>query len=622
MSHALFTSHTRWQVARAVGIALAMCVWSADAANTPNVTAVLDNAETFVGEPVQLQIKVNGSRNANAPSIAIEGLDIHYDGPQEESRYSFGPNGLTGSSTVTHNYTIVAAKPGAFKIPSQAIDAGGTALKTPELTLNVRASGGRGTRSLPNGRSDPVNPNNVGFAELVIAKPTAYVGEMVPVQVRIAIDANVQVDNSSISATIDLPGQGFTAQKMPPPSETRQTIRGQTYNVLTYRTAIAAARTGKLEIGPIEFPLVALLPQTNRNRASRRDPFSLNDPFDNFFNNPAFAMSVPRQVKVRGESATLEVKALPPKAPPGFSGAVGNFTLVTDAKPKAVQVGDPITITAKLTGRGNFDRVAAPEFDDEKGWHKYPPSSDFKQDDDVGISGVKTFETVLSPNERKEKLPASVFSFFDPVKEQYVTLRSEQIPIRIEGSSAPAAAPVTSAPTNASPTTAPAVKDAEILHQLPDLAATTQTFTPIFARPGFWLAQLIPLLALFGFIGWRIRSVRLGDREAVQRAAWQQETAELERNLRREGTPPSEYVADARRAVQLRAALAKKLDPNVIDASMAASALRLDEAKQEQLRQLFARADEMRYSGSANGAGTLVPEERREVLELVESLRV
>ena len=78
-----------------------------------------------------------------------------------------------------------------------------------------------------------------------------------------------------------------------------------------------------------------------------------------------------------------------------------------EANPKKAQVGDPITVTTTITGRGNFDRVTAPVLEDERGWHKYPPSDKFKQDDDVGISGTKTFETVLSAKENKQALPPS-----------------------------------------------------------------------------------------------------------------------------------------------------------------------------------------------------------------------
>ena len=67
--------------------------------------------------------------------------------------------------------------------------------------------------------------------------------------------------------------------------------------------------------------------------------------------------------------------------------------------------------------------------ENDNGWHKYPPSEKFKQDDDVGISGTKTFELVLSANERKDKLPPLIFSYFDPVKEtlRHAEKRSDSV---------------------------------------------------------------------------------------------------------------------------------------------------------------------------------------------------
>jgi hypothetical protein len=90
--------------------------------------------------------------------------------------------------------------------------------------------------------------------------------------------------------------------------------------------------------------------------------------------------------------------------------------------------------------------------EDDRGWHKYPPSSKFKQDDEVGISGTKTFEMVVSPNENKQSLPVLAFSYFDPAKEQYVTLHSEPTAITVQGG---AAAPAVAAqPPGSSPATA------------------------------------------------------------------------------------------------------------------------------------------------------------------------
>src|SRR6185436_18969807 len=111
-----------------------------------------------------------------------------------------------------------------------------------------------------------------------------------------------------------------------------------------------------------------------------------------------------------------------------------------------------------------------PVLENEQGWHKYPPSSKFTQDDDVGISGTKNFETVISPNEKKQTIPPFVFAYFDPAKETYVSLRSDEVPIVVEGGTAPAAtvAATKKAPSGAAATPAakPEATPADILYQL------------------------------------------------------------------------------------------------------------------------------------------------------------
>src|SRR5207248_10783871 len=182
-----------------------------------------------------------------------------------------------------------------------------------------------------------------------------------------------------------------------------------------------------------------------------------------------------------------------------------------------VQVGDPITITSTICGRGNFDRANAPVLEDESGWHKYPPSSKFKQDDEVGISGAKTFEMVLSPNEKKQTLPILAFCYFDPVKEHYVTLRSEPIAITVQGGPTPTQSAVASATAPAVPATAASPsssgqpagvgKPADILYQLTERPTSTESFSPFYTRSAFWIAQLVPLLAVIGFAGWKLGQV-------------------------------------------------------------------------------------------------------------------
>ena len=111
-----------------------------------------------------------------------------------------------------------------------------------------------------------------------------------------------------------------------------------------------------------------------------------------------------------------------------------------------------------------------------------------------------------------------------------------------------------------------------------------QTFAPLYTNRNFWLAQIIPLAALLGLIGWKVRQIRSTDREAQRRADLQHEAAELQRKLRRGDAPVQEYYAEAARAVQLKTALAKNVNPNVVDARAAAAAFKLDETDAQPAR--------------------------------------
>jgi len=584
----------------------------------PSVTAVLSNSSAVVGQMIQLQIKVTGSSNVKSPNeISVDGLEIRYTG---QSQLLEGHN-FQFTYSFVFNYTILPLRAGTFKIPSQMVEAGGSALHTPALTLQVADSGSGPAPRSSNRSSGAIDPSKIAFAELTLSKTTAYVGEMIPAVLRVGVNIRTPVESYNGA---EITGQGFTAQKMRDQKPTIENIEGKTYQVFTFKTALSPARSGKIDIGPVQITAIVRLPRNPSRNQMPRDLFDLNDPFmDNFFSDPFFAPSVPQEIRFKSQAVTLDVKSLPPGAPAEFGGAVGNFTLAADAKPRSAQVGDPFTVTATITGRGNFDRVTAPALEDERGWHKYPPSSEFKQDDDVGISGTKTFETVLSANERKDKIPAQLFSYFDPAKEQYVTLRAEPIPVRVEGGTAPRTtpAPAPLAPANAASAAPRQATQQEILHQLTELPAETQSFRPLFEQRSFWLAQLVPLVGLLGFIGWKIRAAHLNNRELQRREALQHEAAALQRSLHRGEFSPDEYFSRASRAIQLKTALLQNVDPNSVDADVAASAFRMDEATRLRLRRLFEKSDEARYSGTHNGIQLLPAETRNEVLELIDNLR-
>jgi len=597
-------------------------------ADEPSVTAVLTSSETEVDRPVQLQIKVSGDNSASPPGeIAVDGLDIRYTG---QSQLMEGRN-FRFTYSIVYSYTILPLKAGTFTIPPQPVRTSGGTLRTPALTLNVAANDDGSTTSRRGGNrgagGNAIDEKKIVFAELVIPKTTAYVGETIPAEIRLGI--NTRVPHRLIEGAT-LSGQGFTAARMPNPAQSMESVNGRSYEVVTFKTAITAVRSGKLEIAAKDAKAIIQVPRRS-NGARQRSPFDIfgmDDPFsDPFFNDPFAGIGEQREIKFSSETTTLDIKPLPPNAPATFTGAVGIFSLTADVKPKTAQIGDPLTVTANISGRGNFDRVSAPVLENDHGWHTYPPGSNFKADDDVGISGSKTFEMVFAPNEQKKAVPPLVFTFFNPLKEAYVTLKSDQMPVVVQGGAAPSATPaIANASANppaasARPTVAPQAQD--ILYQLTDHAGWEKTFTPVFVQPVFLAAQAIPFLGLIGFFGWQTQKRRRRNREGQRRALWEQETADLQRKLRQANDPPDKYFAEALRVVQLKTALAssdRKVEPNGVDAELAVAAFDLPAEKRDRMRELFRRSDELRYSGQANGNGIVAKETQREVLELIDSL--
>lgn len=581
---------------RALIFILASALTGSALAAGPSITAALSNSETTTERPVQMQIKVTGARNITPPrEINVDGLEIRLTDTQQ----SFEMRNLSSmESSLIFGYTIMATRTGDFTIPPQELRTPSGTLRTPELTLHVVDGGAPRGSSIP-----PPSGSGTGttFAELIVPKKSAYVGEIIPVVIRIGLSATRQW--SALPDPPEFESQGFTVQKLVGRGQDTVNINGQPYHLLTFKTAVSPTRAGKLQLGPVHYRVGVLT--TSRF-------------VDPYFANPSDV----QEVAITGNAAPLDVKPLPPGAPPSFSGAVGSFTMNAEANPKRVQIGDPITVKATIAGRGTFERVTAPALSEPDGWHTYPPTSTFKNDDDVGISGTKTFEMVMSPTQKKKTVPSLAFSFFDPVKEKYFALSSDAIPVTVEGSAPVASTPAVGAPAVTAQTpptaTAPQATRPEILPTLNQRGAAQTTFAPLYLRREFWLAQLVPLALALALGFWKFRSGRTINRAAVRAAAWRRESDELLRKLRRDELSGGEYFAGAARVARLKTAMKKNVEPMTVDAALAAQTFALGPAETAHLQQLFSLNDELRYSGSVNGA--VSPEKKREALQLVESL--
>jgi hypothetical protein len=563
------------------------------------VSAALSNPSPSVGEPVQLQLRCEGTNRAGQPPpVEVDGLDIRYLGPSTQMQIINGAM----SASVTHVYQVIPMRAGTFTIPAIEMEIDGRRLRTAPVGLTA-AAGNPG--AAPGGSAPPMD--KIGFAEITLPKQAAYVGEALPAEVRLFIDARVQ---SQIETIPQLQGEGFTKTKLTEPRREQARRDGRDYNVVTFRTALTPSKAGKIAIGPADFSFLAQVPRAQRNRQR-----SVFDMFDDVFNGSPFAAT--QRMSARAEAVELDVKPLPVQGRPAdFSGAVGEFRFAAEGSPREVKVGDPVTMRLRVSGRGNFDRVAPPALTDATGWRSYPPSGNFTAEDELNLSGVKTFEMAVIPEAAKTAMPQFAFSYFDPTAEKYVTLTSEPAPLTVQGAPPPPPPPVPQASSAASPEPtepppAPPADDILGLHY--ELGATGESFAPLYARRGFLLAQLVPLAVLL-VLGAR-RFLYRGEDERARKAMVREKESLLAR-LRGESSH-AEFFDTAARVIQIETALGTGRLPGSVDASAACASRRLDAETAEAVAEIFNARAELLYAGGGAGDGRISATERDRVLATI-----
>lgn len=565
------------------------------------VRAHLNRTISVIGDPVILQIKIDGGRRVGEPpEISADGLDIQYAGSSNEANMRVENGNVILDHKRTLSYQIVPQKNGSFTIPAVAIEVDGKSYSTQPVALTVQPS------SATNGDEDAEKQT---FAEMVVPKKTLYLGESMQVEFRLYVDARIRWQYETLP---DLGGEGWAKQKMPEPRSDQVERNGREYDLLTFKTLVTPSRAGKLTLGPSEIQFRARVPRADRSRGAF-------DPFGSIFNDPMF--SAMQDMKAKAPGVEITVKPLPQAGKPAdFSGAVGTFQFSAEGIPKQVKIGDPITMKLRVAGKGSFDRVTAPVLSDTAGWRTYPPSSTFQADDPLNFTGAKTFEMAVIPEAKKTAMPEFQFSYFDPAAEKYVTLKSEPGPLAVEGDTLPAPKPVASAENNApaepkEPAEAPRPDDILGLRYEQD---APQSFAPLYERREFWYAQGALGVVLLGLVAFKLR--RPPNVALRQRAALQQEKDAVWRRLRSSELGYVDFFDAAARFAQLETALKTGRPVAGIDSTTVRSSAQLDEQAAETIEEIFSARAEVHYAGGGGGGGQVSAAERERVIGALKQL--
>lgn len=552
------------------------------------VESRLSAEETEVGVPVHLEVRVEGTTSAIVPrEVEVDGLQTVQTNRSTQVQII---NGQLSTNAV-YRYTLMPTKEGEIVIPALDVTIGGRKESTKPHRLLVKPGTGAAPRALPPGvaqpqpRQSPQPPSGdpsgpIAYAEVIVPKKSVYAGELVPVEIRFYFN----IGRYQFQLTPQDPrfsGEGFTVAKLVRGDLSDQVIDGESYRVLTYKTAITAVKSGELEIPAVSFPVYVEMPSSA--------PGGFDDMFSQFFGGrPPGMFRETREMDVTSEPFTLQVKPLPREGrPAGFSGAIGEFTITSSADPAKVGPGEPVTLRLAISGQGNFDTLTEPKLLDADGWRVYPPTERFEMTDSVGFSGTKLFDQPIVAQTSQTQTPVGELSFFDPAKEEYVTLRSEPVPVEAEASgNAPAAV---AAEGKATP--APQPTPAEAGRWIAEMRQ--RNFRPLLRTPAFWIVNGVAALAVFAVIGVALAR-RAGSGPAAHRRALARRRDHLLRGL--ESQPDDVFHA---RAVEVMAIQAELTGEGGAVEWVRNGSSRWNDASSRELEAILARVDAAKFGGAA-----------------------
>jgi len=309
-----------------------------------------------------------------------------------------------------YSYVLVPRKVGKFVISSASVKYKGKKYSSQPIRVKVVHQSKPG-QSQPNqqNRQKRSSSRSQGsddfFIEQVVDNQKPYLGQQTTMIFRFYLAKNLFEQ-----PTLKWPDyKGFWVEDLPPQKTYNKVVKGRTYRVTEIRKALFPTVTGKITIEPVVM-----------NIPPNAFGFFDSDPF-NFFSRRRNRQSYSEKV-LRTRKIVLNVQPLPTKGKPAdFSGAVGtfNFQLTTDND--TVEVDQPVTLKAVLSGNGNIKKLPGIDIPPLENFRLYDSgSNDNISKQNYRVSGSKTFEWVLIPTAPGVyELPKLTFNYFDPWSRKY-----------------------------------------------------------------------------------------------------------------------------------------------------------------------------------------------------------
>lgn len=396
--------------------------------------AILSRDEIGLNENLRIEFKMNVNGDNFSPPD-FNGFTV-VAGPSTSISQQW-INGR-GSMSKSFIYFLRPSRKGRISIGKATMNYDGESYSTNTVTVNVtdaiQQSQQQGGSSYQQGgtiSSDNTASKNIHLvAEVSNGNP--YLNEPIKVVYKLYVSNNVGVGGWNEVKSPKY--EDFWVHNIDNRDRQVQngTYNGQQYRYLVLREAVLyPQKTGALTIEPLSLNIAVEVP------TNRRD----------FFGRPYFSKE---DITVSAGSRSIKVKDIPQEGrPASFKGAVGQLDFAVSLDKAKLNAGESLTATLKVSGAGNLKLLELPQLITPQSLEVFEPARVDKVTTSIaGMRGsIADDYTIVPQYGGRYKIPPVEFSYFDPQKNKFVTISSEELLVEVTGD-APTSANATASNKN------------------------------------------------------------------------------------------------------------------------------------------------------------------------------
>jgi hypothetical protein len=392
--------------------ALALCLFLVLPVFPQDVRVSISSREGYVGLPLDYQITVTGSKQAEVPDLSgFDGFSVKYKGQSQSTQNSFINGRRSSSVTVMFAWQLTPLREGILTVPSVAVDVDGKIYRTPQGTVSITP------------------PRELKGFKLAL-RPES---EKVYIDQAVNVDLDFYVSSEVGNLSITLPGQSsgsregtdFLILDSAAPDQASHDIRqipigdrtfygyvssryeeGEQYTVLTIPLNIVPLRSGQLSL---EGASVAFSTQEG-----------------------TWPRAVAQNHVIPSGDCIITAAPLPGEiggSPNGVLLTRGDLKIRADLSSDKARPGDPLTLTLTLSGLVHPELCNIPPLRDFS-----PLAQDFSLPSErsrpkVSGNDLILVQTIRPDSVKTRGVPPISFIYFDLEKEEIRTVSTEAIPL-------------------------------------------------------------------------------------------------------------------------------------------------------------------------------------------------